>query len=183
MKSFQPAFALLPAMLLLAAPMLSAQQLAPSAPVPASILTAQKVFIANAGTDAFTSQVFKELGVSGTDPYNIVYAAVKSWGKYHLVSTPADAEMVFEIRVTAALTEACGRTNWDFERALAAGTPQFQTELTIRDARTQSLLWIVTEPVHSANLKGTWRKNIAEANSALAEDLKTLVAPAGPTTP
>ena len=108
---------------------------------------------------------------------------MKSWGKYQLVSSPADAELVFEIRVTAALTEACGRTNWDFERALAAGTPQFQTELTIRDARTHSLLWNIAEPVHSANLKGTWRKNIAEANSALADDLKTLVTPASPTTP
>ena len=183
MKLFRTAFALLPAVILLAAPTLGAQQLAPSAPVPAPIFNAQKVFIANAGTDAFSSQVLKELGASGADPYNNLYAAVKSWGKYQLVSSPADAELVFEIRVTAVLTEACGRTNWDFEHALTAGTPQLQTELTIRDARTQSLLWSVAEPVHPANLKGTWRKNIAEANSALADDLKSLVTSASPATP
>ena len=30
--------------------------------------------------------------------YNEFYAAMKSWGRYELVSSPADADMVFEIR-------------------------------------------------------------------------------------
>ena len=65
------------AMILPAASTLLAQtaSVMPAAPLPSQILTAKKVFISNA--DAGTM-----------DNYNQFYAAIKTWGRYELVSAP-----------------------------------------------------------------------------------------------
>jgi hypothetical protein len=164
-------------------PSLDAQVAAPPAPIPAPIQAAQTIFIANGGMDAFSLQAFEELGLSGTDPYNSLYAAVKSWGRYELVSSPGNADLVVEIRFTAPITNVGNHATWGFEHILANTTWQFQSELTLFDAKTRFPLWTVTEPVRPANLKGTWRKNIADANAALAGDLKSLLTPAASPTP
>ncbi len=184
---FRSALALLPApalfvLVLFAAPLLRAQQPVP-APVPAPIRNAQKIFIANAGMDAFSLQAFEELGLNGANAYDSLYAAVKSWPQYQLVSSPADANLVLEIRVTAPLTNVGDHPTWSFQHIAANTTWQFQTDLVIRDAKTHFLLWTVTEPVRPANLAGTWRKNIATANAAVAGDLKSLLTPSTPPNP
>jgi hypothetical protein len=181
MKSFRPAFATLLSLVLLvllAAPILHAQQTPVRGPVPAPIASAQKIFIANGGMDAFSLQAFEELGLNGTDAYDSLYAAVKSWGQPQLVSSPADADLVLVIRFTAPLVGENG--GWAFQRVLANTRWQFQTELTIYHAKSHFPLWTLTQPVRPANLKGTWRKNIADANAALAGDLKSLLSPATP---
>jgi hypothetical protein len=185
MKSFGSAFATLSALVVLvlfAAPLLNAQN-PPPGPVPAPIVSAQKIFIANGGMDAFSLQAFEELGLNGTDAYDSLYAAVKSWGKYELVASPADSDIVLDIRFTAPITNVGNHATWGFEHILANTTWQFQIEITVFDAKTHFQLWTVTEPVRPANLKGTWRKNIADANATLAGDLKSLLAPATPPTP
>ncbi|MGB9028873.1 MAG: hypothetical protein WCC27_02035 [Acidobacteriaceae bacterium] len=184
MKRFRSALALLPALVLCAAPLLRAQQpVPPPGPVPAPIQSAQKIFIANAGMDAFSLQAFRELGLNGTSAYDSLYTTIKSWPNYQLVSSPADADLVLEIRVTAPLTNVGEHATWDFQHILANTTWQFQTDLVIRDAKSHFLLWTVTEPVRPANLAGTWRKNIATANAAVAGDLKSLLTPSAPPTP
>lgn len=164
-------------------PTLPAQQTAPHAPVPAPIASAQKIFIANGGMDAFSLQAFEELGLTGTTPYDSLYATVKSWSQYQLVSSPADADLVLQIRFTAPLVGGGNHTAWAFQQILANTAWQFQTEITVYDAKTHFVLWTITQPVRPANLKGTWRKNIADANAALAGDLKTLLSPPAPATP
>ena len=65
---------------------------ASAAPVTSTILTAKKVFISN---------TTGEMVLPPGDPdmtYNEFYAAMKSWGRYELVTSPADADMVLEIR-------------------------------------------------------------------------------------
>lgn len=59
----------------------------PPAPVPSLILTAKRVFIANGGGD---ESLFDWPQYSGGPDrlYNEFYAAMKSWGRYELVSTP-----------------------------------------------------------------------------------------------
>jgi hypothetical protein len=168
---------LLPAPFALLLPISHAQQSAPPAPVPAAISSAHKVFIANGGMDAFSLQAFQELSLSGTNAYDSLYAAVKSWNNVQLASSPADADLVLEIRFTAPLVGGGNHEAWDFQHILANTSWQFQTELTLYDAKTHFPLWTITQPVRPANLKGTWRKNIADANAALAGDLKTLLAP------
>jgi hypothetical protein len=183
MKPFRSVLAFLPVLVLLVAPVLRAQQPAPPAPIPSPILNAQKIFIANAGMDAFSLQAFEELGLTGGDAYNSLYAAVKSWPKYQLVSSPADADLVLEIRVTAPLTNVGDHPTWSFQHIAANTTWQFQTDLNIRDAKTHFLLWTLTQPVRPANLAGTWRKNIATANATLDGQLQALLTPNTPPTP
>ncbi len=131
-------------------------------PIPAPIFSAQKVFIANAGMDASLAEGFQSLDLSVTEPYDSFYSAMQSWGRYRLVSSPADADLVFEIHVAAP---GCG-----------AGQ-QLQTVVTIDDAHTHFLLWTVNQPVKGAARKVTWRKNIAASNVALIAQLKSLVSP------
>src|SRR5271154_1239072 len=65
----------------------------PPAPVPAPIFTAKKVFVSNA-----TGEIALPPGNPDLT-YNEFYAAMKSWGRYELVSSPADADLVIEIRL------------------------------------------------------------------------------------
>lgn len=166
-------FAFLPALILLAAPVLFAQQAAtpPPAPIPSGILSGQKVFLANAGMDAYSQALYGHFGVQPTEPYDSLYAALKSWGRYQLVAAPADADLVFEIRVEEQQT-GCG-----------VGTADFQLLLTLYDAKTHFALWTLTQPVQLANRAETWRKNIAAANDNLIAQLKSLQTPAAPPQP
>jgi hypothetical protein len=67
----------------------------PAAPRPAQIVAAKKVFISNAGV--------------GTDmTYDQFYAAIKGWGRYELVASPADADLVFEISFSSQITGVSG---------------------------------------------------------------------------
>jgi hypothetical protein len=94
-------FRLCLAVLLLPVPVLRAEQskTVPPAPVPPQILAAKKIFIANAGGE----QPSEESQYSGDADrsYNQFYAAMKTWGRYELVSSPAEADLWFEIRFTA----------------------------------------------------------------------------------
>lgn len=87
-------------------PALSAlQSKAPApAPVPVQIATAQRAFVSNAGGESFENVIDQTVFDGGPDrPYNQFYAAMKNWGRYNLVSSPADADVVFE--VSWALTD------------------------------------------------------------------------------
>jgi hypothetical protein len=123
---------------------------APPAPVPAQIMIAKKVFIANAGADASSSATFKKAG-EPDQPYNEFYAAAKNWGRYELVSSPAEADVVFQIRFTAP-----------------------QIEMTVLDAKTHFVLWSVSASVDGAYRKETWDKNFAQGITSIMNDLKKL---------
>ena len=62
-----------------------AQQTTPTAPVPPQIQQAQTIFLSNAGSDSFF------LAFSGGQDrgYNNLYSAIKQWGRYRIVTTPA----------------------------------------------------------------------------------------------
>lgn len=139
-----------------------AQQPAP-APLPAQILSAQKIFISNAGgeMDPNTKQV-GEYPRLPDRPYNQFYVALKSWGRYQVVSAPAEADLIFEIGFGAsqfAGTEAVGK---------------FQ--LRIRDPESNALLWAFTEYVQGAILLGNREKNFDQGVATIMADVKRLAA-------
>ncbi len=147
-------------------PVLKAQKSngTPAAPVPAQIITSTKVFISNAGADS-TSLTALRNAEEPDQPYNELYAAMKSWGRYELVAAPADADLVFEIRFTAPLTD-CGKVT----------TYGPQVELAILDTKTHFRLWTLTEPVQGAFRKATWEKNVNQGITSLVNDVKGLSA-------
>jgi hypothetical protein len=142
---------------------LGAQQskLPTPAPVPEQIGAAQKVFISNAGGESFDAVTEVTVLNGGPDrPYNEFYAAVRDWARYDLVSSPTNADVVFEISWTPG--------------------PQFpdlgQLRLLIIDPKTRVTLWSFIEYVRGAALQSNRDKNFDQALNTIMSRLKQLTA-------
>jgi hypothetical protein len=156
--------------ILSAASLLSAQQAKGPlpAPVPAQIASAQKVFVSNAGGESFETVIDQTVFDGGPDrPYNQFYAALKTWGRYQIVSSPSDADLVLEISWVLTDTGL---------RLPVLG----QLRLLIIDPKTHVTLWNVTEYVRGAILLGNRDKNFDQAMNTVVGRLKILALPASP---
>src|ERR1051326_9375197 len=83
----------------------SAQQAkAPApAPTPPQILAAHKVFVCNGGGESFETVIGQTVFSGGPDrPYNQFYETMKDWGRYELVASPSDADLVLEGDATSS---------------------------------------------------------------------------------
>jgi hypothetical protein len=78
------------ALILTAAPILSAQTTAP-APLPSQLSAAKTVFIANA---------FEAQGPSSEAAYDQVYAAVQALNRFTIVSSPQQADIILQFSLT-----------------------------------------------------------------------------------
>ena len=134
------------------------------APVPTQILTAKKVFISNAGEDRF-SDIEPPFDGGPDRTYNQFYAAMKNLARYELVGTPAEADLLFEIRFTTPVGN-----NYDLL------DPQFR--LVIRDPKTNAILWGITEHARWAGLQSNRNKNFDKAMAKLIGDVQVLTQPA-----
>ncbi len=141
------------------------------APVPALILTAKKVFIANGGGDEslFDSPQYS----GGADRfYNEFYAAMKSWGRYELVGTPYEADLVFEVRLTIMQPQRSHPLGGD-------NNPEYDSQFrfTIRDVMTHETLWGLTEHAETALLQGNRDKNFEQALAGIVAELHRIAGP------
>ena len=128
----------------------------PAAPIPAQIINGKNVFISNliAENGAFVP-------VTEHRSYDAFYAAIKNGGQYHLVSTPEEADLVFQLRT--------GREG---------------VELTIIDPHSNIALWAIRDvPKSNLHSISDAEKSIQAATVALALDLQELIASASPTVP
>ena len=117
------------AILLLQVSALTAQQskAVPTAPIPPQILAAKKVFIANAGGDEMTGDDQRFSG--GPDrAYNEFYAAMKSWGRFEIVNSPADADLLLEIKQYVSAVTPTGRGSSSFIPAVSIEYPRSQNQ-------------------------------------------------------
>jgi hypothetical protein len=154
---------------LTAAGMLRAQQLkAPilaPAPVPPEIASAQKVFISNAGGDSLETVSDEVVFNGGPDrPYNQFYAAMKSWRRYQIVPSPADADLVLEISWVLSDTGL---------RLPVLG----QLRLRVVDPKSNIPLWNLTEYVRGAILLSNRDKNFDEAMNTIVSRIEALAEP------
>jgi hypothetical protein len=143
---------------------LAAQQLkeaaVPPAPVPAQIASAKRVFISNAGEENLNTPIGQLLSGRSDRVYNQFYSAVQQWGRYELVSRPAEADLAFEIGFTI---NASGQL------------PEFgHVRLVIRDPKTNVLLWTFIEYAQVAIRKGNRDKNLNQAMGVILDELKDL---------
>lgn len=146
---------------------------APPAPIPAQILAAKKVFVANAGTE----QPWYEYGQFSGGPdraYNQFYARLKSWGRYELADAPAGADLLFEIQFMCPPSVAAGKEGAD---SIAGRPYDPQFRLVIRDPKTNALLWVFTERAQWAVLLGNRDKNFDQALARVVNDLQGLSVP------
>ncbi len=123
---------------------------APSRPVfvsPAARLAAAKTaFLRNAG--------------GGEVPFNVVSSGLEGWGRFRLVDSPSDADIVIE--VTSPEDETTSKSSRT--RVSASGRVEDTTtatrdlssdaiKLTVRDARTHIVLWSASD-----RPKGGWHQ-------------------------
>jgi hypothetical protein len=139
------------------------------APVPPQIAAAQKVFISNAGGESFETVIDQTVFNGGPDrPYNQFYPAMKDWGRYELVSSPADADLVLEV-------------SWVLTDTGLKLPVLGQLRLVVIDPRTHVTLWNLTEYVRGAMLLGNRDKNFDQAMNTLVARMKSLTtSPAAP---
>jgi hypothetical protein len=138
---------------------------APPAPIPAQIVAAKTIFVSNASGET----------LSGTQAslatYNGFYAAMKAWGRYQLAASPANADIIFEIRYGTEL----GPTNVLRGNGTTAIYPSIR--LNIFDSKTHVILWAFTEPMVSTKNKSD-QEHLTETLGNLLNDLKNLAASA-----
>ena len=138
----------------------------PLAPVPPAILNAKKVFLSNAGAD---SGLFPHPFTGDPDrPYNEFYGNLRNWGRFELVTDPSDADLVFELHLTAPN----GPQNPSKQNGAADPLPMFR--LVILDRKTHYVLWALTESIDFAFLQKTHDHNFDQALINITEDLKRL---------
>jgi hypothetical protein len=143
------------------------------APVPAPLLSAQKVFLANGGADVVSTAAFRK-AAEVNEPYNSMYNALQGWGHWQLVSSPDAADLVLVVRFGAPVA------------IYSKGMPLSdapQEELTILDGKTHIPLWALAQPVQGAFRKTTWEKNYNDGIASLISELKALTAAPAPATP
>ena len=138
-------------------------------PVPPAILSAKTIFISNAGSD---SGLFPH--PFGGDPdraYVEFYETVESWHRYQLVSNPAQADLVLELRLNAPN----GPQNPN--KATGASDPLPMLRLVIYDRPTHYILWALTESIAPADLQKNHDRNFDLALERLTDDVKRLTQP------
>jgi hypothetical protein len=114
-----------------------AQQTTPTAPVPSQIQQARTIFLTNSGADA-------NFPIDETKAYNDIYAALQTWGRYRLVNSVEQADLVFQLRDIAPITDVNGNRNGVYSTT----SPAFQ--LTILDPKSNIAIWTITSPVNVA---------------------------------
>jgi hypothetical protein len=138
------------------------------APIPTQITTAKKVFIANGGGDE--PGIYEPIFSGGVDrSYNQFYAAMKSAGRYELVGSPAEADLLFEIRFLVQPSETKV-----FKGDTLGPTYDPQFRLEIRDPKTNALLWAFTEHMEWAILQGNRNRNFDQASARIVSDVLAL---------
>jgi hypothetical protein len=147
---------------------------APPAPIPAEILSAKRVFVANAGWD---EPYFTNTPITGgpNRAYDQFYAAIKASGRYDLAASPADADLLFQIQFNIYTPPAVRTGN--SAAVFGPGPYDASFRLEIRDSKTNALLWAFVEHVDQAILQGNRDKDFDQAMNRLVSDLQTLGGP------
>ena len=110
------------------------------APAPALLQSAHTVFLSNSGA---------QTGFPA-DPdagYNQFYADLQAWGRFQLVSSPSEADLIFQLRSAAPID--------GYSVNMGVGTPYRlpQFLLTIVDPKTNVTLWTLSSPVYTGQRK------------------------------
>jgi hypothetical protein len=141
-----------------------------TAPVPGQILTARRMFISNAGSESYGSQSYFRLTRYDGGPdrfYNQFYAAMKKWNHYELTDSPADADVVCEVRFTNPIVDKQSPHDLVYDP---------QLNLTILDPKTRVALWSLTEHIQPARNEEGDNKNFDQAVSRIVDQARMLSA-------
>jgi len=135
----------------------------PPAPLPAVIVNAQAVFLSNGG---------------GSDlAYDAFYAGMKSWGKWRVVGSPSEADLIVEL---AYRVEDRGTRIWSSTNTYTGATQVHSAQvtdpqlvLTIYDAKTKNSLWSTIDHRRLARREKNREKEMINSAERLVEELKS----------
>jgi hypothetical protein len=129
----------------------------PEAPVPPAVIEAKTAFVSNGGQEG-NFQMVRDSWYSGgpNRAYNQFYAAMKAWGHFKLVPSPAEADVVFEISFDNRESDVS------------------QFKVVFIEPKTHVTLWTLTRNIEPAGMAKNREKNYDIAMSALVNDLKTV---------
>jgi hypothetical protein len=130
-------------------------------PPPAQIASARTVFLTKGGDDP-------NFPIDPTQSYNDIYAALKAWGHYQLVSAPDQADLVFQLRGVAPIAGFGGADG----TVSSYTSPAFQ--LIIRDPKSNVALWTITSPVTLAGRGRTFARWVSTSETNLVSRIKVL---------
>jgi hypothetical protein len=105
---------------------------APAAPLPSALANAHTVFLSN---------------VCDGDPktctgiYDQLYAGLLAQGRYTLVLSPADADLIFEMHYNTRLSSVSGSSESGPISSVSS-----RLQLIILDRATRTALWSIAEP-------------------------------------
>jgi hypothetical protein len=144
----------------------------PPAPLPTAVANARKVFLSNGG---------------GSDlAYDAFYAAMKDWGRYEIVGSPDEADLIVELayRVQSAGTRVWGSSQASTQTyggtIQTTGTthlhsreiPDPQLVLTVYDAKAKASLWSEVDHRRLARRQRNREKETINSAERLVEVLK-----------
>ena len=139
----------------------------PPAPLPTAIVNAHTVFLSNKG---------------GSDlAYDAFYQAMKGWGKYQIVGSPDDADLIVELSYEVVNG---GTRVWSTRNTYNNTTQVHSTQiidpqliLTIYDARTKNSLWSTIDHRRLARLEKNREKEMINSAERLVEELRSRTTP------
>jgi hypothetical protein len=133
----------------------------PAPPPPAQIASAHTVFLTKGSDDP-------NFPIDSTQSYNDLYAALKAWGHYQLVSAPDQADLVFQLRGVAPIAGVAGVNG----TVSSYTSPAFQ--LYLRDPKSNVVLWTITSPVTLAGRNQTFARWVSISETNLVSRIKVL---------
>lgn len=136
-------------------------QVSSTPPVPAQIASAHTLYLTNAGGDP-------NFPIDQHRAYSAVYAAMQNWGRYQLVNSPAQADLVLSLTDVSPITDVVGYDNGTY----SIHSPAFQ--LNIVDARTNQVIWTITAPFGVKGRGKTYDRWVDIAVTNLVSRMKVL---------
>jgi len=150
------------ALILAFTPLLRAQQSNTAAPVPPQIAAAHKIFVSNGGG----SNYFNTFTGGPDRAYNSLYAELKQSSRYLLVSAPADADLIFEIRSIAPTVD----TSTPDSPGGIAYNPQLI--LSIQDPATHAVLWTTSANVRAIGTQSRRDRELDQSLEVVVDKLR-----------
>jgi hypothetical protein len=138
----------------------------PIAPLPAAIVNAKKVFLTNGGGSSLA--------------YDAFYSEMKQWGKYEIVGSPDDADLIVELsyHVDHNGTDVWSATNYYTGKTQVYSSENIDPQLALKiyDAKSKSALWSAIDHRQLARREKNREKEIIKSAERLVNQLKTRVA-------
>jgi len=138
-----------------------AQSTTPTAPVPSQIQQAHTIFLTNSGSDP-------NFPIDATKAYNDIYAALQTWGRYKLVNSPDQTDLVFQLKDVAPITDVSGNRGGVY----SVTSPAFQ--VTILDPKSNIALWTITSPVNVTGKNQVLARWVSISETNLVSRVKVL---------